>query len=332
MNNLPLVSFVIPAYNTSAYIVQAVESCLAQTYTEIEVIVVDDGSTDNTVALLHEHYDDDGRVRVIEQPNAGPSVARNTGIDAARGEFVHFIDADEFILPTKVKKSCALFQQHPEIGVVYGHGIAVEPDGVTVITMEQPPLPSGDVLCEWLVGTMAGGTHGVVSSVMVRREALRAVGGFNPTIKGTEDWDLWLRLAARYPFAALDEKLVYYRRTADGVHVNRLNMAQCRLRTIQLARELPGRERCLDDAAYDRLEAGRWHLVAERLWEVGRRAEARSAYAQANRLDPHPKRKLRRALFALSTRVFPHTIVEVWNAAKRRRQNAVDKADRRPDR
>lgn len=300
MSALPLVSFIIPAYNAAPYIHQTVTSVLNQTYPNVEVVIVDDGSPDNTGDVVKQHFGDDARVRYFRQANGGPSTARNRAIQEARGEFVHFLDADEYLLPTKVEKSYALFVQHPEIAVVYGHGIPVKPDGVTEIPMDYPPLPSGDVFCEWLIGTMSGGTYGVVSSVMARRAAVLEVGGFNVNIKGTEDWDCWLRLAAKYHFAALDERLIYYRRIADGVHANRLNMAKSRLQTYQLARgynqSRPPEKRCLDDAGFDRLLASRWQVVAARHWESGDRAAAREAFSEALRLHPRPIRYLYYAL------------------------------------
>src|SRR5690348_16181289 len=93
--SLPLVSFVVPVYNAAAYITRAIDSALGQTYPKIEVVVVDDGSTDTTAAVIHPHYASNSRVRYFYQTNAGPSAARNRGIREARGEFVHFLDADE---------------------------------------------------------------------------------------------------------------------------------------------------------------------------------------------------------------------------------------------
>jgi glycosyltransferase involved in cell wall biosynthesis len=297
----PLVSFIVPAYNVERYIQRAVDSALAQTYQNIEVVVVDDGSTDATSALLEERYARDARVMRLQQANAGPSAARNRAIRQAQGEFVHFLDADEFLLRTKLERSLSLFRQYPEIAVVYGHGIPLEPDGVTEIPMTLPPLPSGWIFCEWLNGTMAGGTYGVTSSVMARRDAVLAVGGFREDQRAAEDWDLWLRLAARYPFAALDEPMVYYHRLPGGLHSNRQAMARGRLQTIQQARDYTGRSECLDDAAYTRLLASRWHVVGERAWEAGHRSEARKAFLQADALEPSRARKL----FALLALVAP---------------------------
>lgn len=288
----PLVSVVIPAYNSALYITRTVESALTQTYTPLEVVIVDDGSSDNTVEVIANAFGHDHRVRCIRQANAGPSAARNRAIYEARGEFVHFLDADDFLLPTKIEKSYALFCQQPEIAVVYGHGIPVMADGVTIIPQEQPPLPSGWVFCDWLIGRMSGGTYGVTPTFMVRRDALLTVGGFNETQRAAEDWDLWLRLASRYPFAALDEPLVYYRRLTSGLHTQRLTMARGRLQTYLAARNYHGRADCIDDDAYDRLLAGRWYLVAVRHWEVGQRREAQHAFREALKLEPRLSRYL----------------------------------------
>lgn len=289
---LPTVSLIVPTYNAAGYIRRALDSALSQTYPNIEVLVVDDGSTDHTAALLQQHYGQDQRVRYIHQANAGPSVARNRGVREAQGEFIHFLDADEWLLPTKIEQSYTLFQQQPEIGVAYGHGIPVQPDGVTEIPMDYPPLPSGWVLCEWLKGTMAGGRYGVTSSFMVRRQAVIEVGGFPEDQRVAEDWDLWLRLAAKYPFAALAEKLVYYHRLPDGLHVNRLKMALGRLQTFERARHYAGREQCLSDAEYERMLAGRWHVVGTRYQEIGQYRDAKQAFGEALRLDARPSRVL----------------------------------------
>ncbi len=310
----PLVSFVVPAYNAAGYVRRAVDSALAQSYTPLEVIVVDDGSTDATWAVLNQHYASDERVTLIQQPNAGPSAARNHGIREALGEYIHFLDADEFLHPSKVERSMALFRRDPETGVVYGHGIPLEPDGVTEIPIRLPPLPSGWVMCEWLTGTMSGGTYGVTSSFMVRRDALMTVGGFREDQWVAEDWDLWLRLAARYPFAALDEPLVYYHRLPDGLHSSRLGMAEGRLQTVQQARDLPGRAACLDDAAYQRLLASRWHVVGERAWEAGQRGKASGAFRRANMLENSTARRV----FAVMALFLPYSVLSVLLRLKAR--------------
>lgn len=312
---LPLVSVVVPAYNVAQYVRQSVDSALSQTYPEVEVIVVDDGSTDATLSVLREAYADELRVRVFTQANAGASAARNRGIAEARGEFIHFLDADEFLLPQKIMASYSLFQADPSVQVVYGHGTPVLADGVTEIPMDYPPLPSGDVFCHWINGTMSGGTYGVTSSFMVRRSALSAVGGFDPALPICHDWDLWLRLAARFPFAALADRLVVYRRIGSGLHANRLKMALDRLAVMQRVAGY-GYERCLSQGQYQALIAGRWQTVALRHWEGGQRAQARAALRHAIAADPR-HRWLRRLYIAMSY-TLPASSVEWVGALSRR--------------
>jgi glycosyltransferase involved in cell wall biosynthesis len=281
-----LVSVIIPTFNTAHYLVRSVDSALNQTYSNLEVIIIDDGSTDNTAEVVKARYSGDIRVRYLYQYNAGPSVARNRGVREARGEFVHFLDSDEFLHPTKIQKSYALFREKPEIGVVYGHGIPLLPHTDEELPMEYPPLPSGWVMCDWLKGRMSGGTYGVTSSFMVRRDAVLEAGGFREDQRVAEDWDLWIRLAARYPFAALEDKLVYYYRRSEGLHSSRLNMALGRLQTFQQVRRYAGREKCLTDQEYRQMLASRWHVVAERYWEAHQPAEARQAFKEAIKLYP----------------------------------------------
>lgn len=298
----PLVSVIIPTYNRAAYIVQTIDSVLTQDYPSLEVIVVDDGSTDHTLALLEAKYGEDGRVRVLRQPNNGVIVARNRAIEAARGEYIHFLDSDDYLLPGKIAKSVIAMQSNPQAAVVYSHGTPVQPDGVTRIPMEQPPLPEGDVFCEWITGTMANGVYGVPSAIMVKRAAFEAVGVFRD-LHPCEDWDMWIRLAAHYHFVALHESLVIYRRLPDAAHTHKVRMAQGRLRVVQRLTEQPRLRECLSESDYQRLLANRWQVVAQRHWEAGQRVEARAAFAQA--ITAYPPKALIRRVYRLMTYALP---------------------------
>lgn len=292
------VSIVMPAYNALGTIFDAIDSALTQTRPPLEVIVIDDGSTDGTADAIESRYSQ--RVSVIRQTNAGVSAARNRGIEAASGDFVHFLDADDMLNPDKLERSIELAALSGA-AVVYGPARYVASDGVTPVNFAFPPLPSGDVLADWLFGTMANGTYGVCSSFLVSRAALRETGGFNIEVGHAEDWDLWIRLAAKHRFVALDEPLVTYRVMPTGASRSNLGMAHGRLTAVRRARALPEVRARFAPAALDRLEAGRWHVYAMRLWEAGRRSESRRAFAAANRLAPSTARRL----YALMTYVLP---------------------------
>ena len=277
------ISIVMPAYNARATIFDALDSALNQTLPADEIIVIDDGSTDSTGEAVAEKYG--AQVAVITQVNAGVSAARNRGIEAASGEFIQFLDADDVLDPRKLERSLDMAQR-TGAPVVYGPAQFVDPDGRTPVSIQFPPLPSGEILTEWLTGTMANGSYGVCSSFFVSRAVLQAAGGFAIDMAQAEDWHLWIRLAAKHRFAALDEPLVTYRVMPAGASRHDLNMAKGRLTAIRRARELPEVQARLSKATLDRLEAGRWHVYAVRLWESGQRREAREAFAAANRLAP----------------------------------------------
>jgi len=296
--DLPLVSVIIPTYNNRADVADAIESALAQTYPRCEVIVVDDGSTDGTADALRERYGN--RIRLIVQANAGAAAARNSGIRAAQGEFIHFCDSDDRLVPHKVQAAWELFRQQPEIALVYTFAKIVLPDDVTEVPLPDFTLPSGDIFCQLLyeVGNFVG-----TSTVMVRRQAVLDVGGFNETMGITHDWDLWLRLAARWPFAAINEVQMIYRKRPGSLASDEIRLAEGRLDVIQHARHYPRRAECLDDRAYNAYEASRHHKLAILYWQVGRRADARRALRDAIRLDPQHARA--RRLYVVMSYVIP---------------------------
>ena len=299
MPSNPLVSIIIPTFNRKHFVGDAIESCLAQTYENCEIIVIDDGSTDGTGAHLRERYG--ARIRHISQRNQGPAVARNRGIEAAKGEFIHFLDADDQLAPQKIELCLAAFRQQTEVAVVHTYYQFVDADGVTPIDTVPFPHFSGDVFCEILRLT---GNHILLSSTMVRAAALRDVGGFenDPEFRSSEDWDLFLRLAAKYRFHAINQRLVYRRMHDDMMSDDRLYGALGRLKTVENARHY-GWERCMSATEFDRKLAARHHVLAIYLWQGGSRAAARDHFLQAAEIY-RPEARQRR-LFALYTWCLP---------------------------
>jgi glycosyltransferase involved in cell wall biosynthesis len=202
----PLISVVIPSYNSGAYIVDAVESALAQTYPTKEVIVIDDGSTDDTRARLTPWLD---KVRYIHQANGGVSQARNRGIAEARGEAIAFLDADDQWLPTKLTRQWETLSAHSAASLVHTDVVNLhESTGERVYEDARRREFSGDCYLALFRGNRIS-----PSSVLVKRNVLEAIGGFDEAIQGasTEDYDLWLRIARRYSFCYLPELLTVYR-------------------------------------------------------------------------------------------------------------------------
>jgi len=204
------ISVVIPAYNAEQYIRMAIESCLRQTYAPIEIIVVDDGSTDGTAAVAESLS---SPVRVVHLPeNMGLSTARNRGVQASTGDWVALLDADDWYFPDKLERlrRCAL--ENRQAALIYSgfRIIAVdgsEGDGLFISPSELLPM-------------LRYRNRMNVSSVMMRRDVFDALGGFDPKLRAAEDWDLWLRIAAHCSvevFAAVPEPLVVYRRVPGSL-------------------------------------------------------------------------------------------------------------------
>lgn len=304
MQDLPLVSIIIPTYNRKQYIVDAIDSCLAQTYPNCEIIIVDDGSTDDTEVFLRNHYG--GQIRYIYQDNQGPGIARNTGIAAARGELIHFCDADDQLMPEKVEMSVDYLLTHPDVAVVHTYYQFVASDGKTPVETRPFPDFGDDLFCELLKLT---GNHILISSTMIRKSALDDVGGFpdDPEHRSAEDWDLFLRLSFKYKFHGIPERLVRRRTHNDMMSDNDYYGALGRLKTIQRARNYQWQS-CMLGTEFDRIEAARYHMYALALWKLGRRADAREAFLLAVKI--YPPFALQRRLYALYTYILPPQSVD----------------------
>ncbi len=198
-----LVSVVIASYNMGQYLAIALQSALEQTYRNIEVIVVDDGSTDDTGAVI-KPFLDDVRVRYIHQSNAGQARAKNAGIKEARGEFVAFLDADDMWLPAKLERQMPLFRSEA-IGLVFCRSMEVDTVGADRRLLDFP-LYRGSVSGELLTFNFIGFSTGVV-----RRQCFERLGYFREDLGMGIDYELWLRLSAHYRFDFVDAPLVRYR-------------------------------------------------------------------------------------------------------------------------
>lgn len=207
-----LVSAIIPTYNYGHFVARAIDSVLAQTYSPIECIVVDDGSSDDTRQVL-EGYGD--RIRAIHQVNRGPSAARNNGIAAARGRYLGFLDADDVWKPRKIERQLEMLEADAETGAV---GCAVELVAEGGAPRAVQPRPTTPQLPERLrrVAVRDHWVEGSGSGALVPRTVLDAVGGFDEEMRAAEDWDLWLRIAARYRIGNVPEILLTIFRHGTG--------------------------------------------------------------------------------------------------------------------
>lgn len=200
------ISVVIPTKNRATYILEALESVFAQTFKDYEVIVVDDGSTDETVSVLKPLVEAK-KIRYVFQPSAGVSAARNHGVRLAAAPYIAFLDSDDLFLPSKLEKQIALFRQNPEHGFVHCSFSKFD-DGGRDLGVRDTSQFSGwiypTMLQEWSV-LMA------MPCMLMRADALREAGGFDEQMSWAEDLDLWRRIARRYPVGVVPEPLVRVR-------------------------------------------------------------------------------------------------------------------------
>jgi len=203
----PLVSIITPAYNVAKLIGPTIESVQEQLYENWEMIIVDDGSTDNTAGVVQGYADKDKRVKYVHQNNAGQSAARNRAIEEAKGEYLAFLDADDFFLPPKLEEQVKYLEENTDCGVSYckiHHFFNEEPDKFYYFNL---PHPSGNIFSELLKGNFINPL-----TVVLRKSVIDKWGGFEPTFRRLDEQYLWLKLSYHgVKFCYLDQVLGHYR-------------------------------------------------------------------------------------------------------------------------
>lgn len=227
-----LVSVIIPAWNAARTLPRAIGSVLSQTWLRRELIVIDDGSSDTTLALLASYGD---QLRMVSQANAGPSAARNCGLREARGEYVAFLDADDYWLPEKLERQVALLDAQPDIGFCSTATTVVDTQGRHM--RDWPCRNAAEPLLETLFMHSAA-VSGSTSGVLVRRALMLEADGFDERLRGFEDPDLWIRLAALTGYACTPEALTVVVRTPNSVSGNLRAMCSATLASFSKNRAL----------------------------------------------------------------------------------------------
>jgi glycosyltransferase involved in cell wall biosynthesis len=210
----PTISAIIPAYNHARFLAQAIESALAQTLPPVEVIVVDDGSTDETAEVLARYA---GRIRVIHQANRGVAAARNAGAAAAVGDYLAFLDADDVWAPGKLAAQTARLLAEPDLGLVHCSEEQIDAAGATLGYLYDGL--EGWVIEEFLLFRRAI-IRGGGSGALIPSAVFQAVGGFDERLSTSADWDLYCRIAARYRIGFVPEALLRYRLHGGNMHTN----------------------------------------------------------------------------------------------------------------
>ena len=209
-----LVSVVIPNYNYERYLCETIDSVLAQTYPDVEIIVVDDGSKDASKEILAGYGD---KVRTIFQENQGVSATRNNGVKESSGEFIAFLDADDAWLPTKLEKQVGRFREDRSLGLVHVGVDEVDADGNSLVQRLEgvEGNVSATLLTSKREGVLGGG-----SGLMVPRSVFDEVGGFDLRLSTSADWDLFYRISEGYAVGFVPEILIRYRVHSSNMHGN----------------------------------------------------------------------------------------------------------------
>lgn len=226
----PRVSVVIPAFNAKKWIAEAIDSVMAQSFEDYEIVVVDDGSTDGTEQALRDLVRSK-RIRYFRQQNSGVSVARNRGVQESRGELIAFLDADDLFHPQKLRQQVALFDQYPDLGFVHSHFEKFADAGGELGLRDMSQFQGRvypQILQEWSA-LMA------LPTLMLPRQVLEAVGGFDESISWGEDIDLYFRITREYAIDLVPEPLCRVRVHAASASASKLGSAESFHRVLEKA-------------------------------------------------------------------------------------------------
>jgi glycosyltransferase involved in cell wall biosynthesis/CheY-like chemotaxis protein len=268
MPRLPSVAAIIPCFNSAQFVGDAIRSALAQTYPRLEVVVVDDGSTDGLTDALQAFRD---RIKLVIQPHQGVSAARNRGITETDAELIALLDADDRWHPDKIRRQVAVLASRPDCCLVYTARHLVDRTGATVREgTTWYPLPPEPVQGECLV-ELVRANRLMASSVLFRRAAL-GTAWFDERLAACEDWDLWLRLAEQQQFAYLDEPLTDIRVHDRNTQLDANQMYETSLQVRELVVRRRQRREAIVEARAILLHA------ADREYDAGNIARARQLY------------------------------------------------------
>lgn len=225
---MPLISVVIPVYNGEKTIRETIKSVSNQTFSDFELLIINDGSTDSTVEIVSSIQDP--RINIFSYPNAGLAATRNRGISLASGEYISFIDADDLWTPDKLEAQLKALKENPQAAVAYSWTDHIDESGQ--VFRDGPHLTfNDDVFARLLLVDFVGNG----SNPLIRTQVFAKVGGFDETLPEVEDWDMWLRLAARYHFVAVPSPQILYRMSIKSMSFNVWGMEASSLRVIERA-------------------------------------------------------------------------------------------------
>jgi glycosyltransferase involved in cell wall biosynthesis len=268
----PRVSVIIPTFNRREYLPVALDSVLAQTYTDYEIVIIDDGSTDDTRDILAPY---EQRIRYFYQQNSGIAAARNRGIEESRGAYLALLDSDDYWLPGKLALQVEGLEKNPQWGMVATRCSSISPDGR--FRRHNRPGKSG-----WILTDLFKSNFIRTSSAMITRECLDQVGLFDTALPECEEYDLWLRIAYRYPIGFINQSLTVYTDNPHGVSTDSLAGRHVRITVL----EKEYLRECIPPALYRRRMARNYHYLGRHYLRRGQRSEGKKYLRQALQRNP----------------------------------------------
>lgn len=290
----PLVSVIMATYNGEAYLAQAMESALQQTYANLELIIVDDCSSDASTQIV-ERYLADGRITFVRNPhNVGVAASRNRALTLAKGELITFLDQDDVWLPHKLEMQVRAVQAHPEVGLMHADYARIDPESVLLPAYQalpaerfdnpDAPIDIRDVFAEIFI---SNNIQPLTS--MIQRKVIDEVGNFEADLPGVDDYELWLRIALRYPVGHIRTIVGYWRRHPGQQSNKGHRMLVIRIKAVEriLSRFPEARRRVPRDAFVNRMHGMCRSAASYTMYYLHDYATARDLFARAVKYRPY---------------------------------------------
>ena len=296
-DNLPLVSVILPTYNRAEFLPDSIGSILSQTYDSYEIIVVDDGSMDNTKEVLYPFYQ---RIKYLRlENNRGASVARNIGIQSAQGKYIAFIDADDIWLPEKLQTDIEYFNKHPDVSMVYSKHVNIDKNGRVLDEASKRRLPSGNVFAQ----LFSEQNFIITSSVVVRKEIFETTGLFDVQLFNCQDWDMWLQIAFYFKVVGINTPLVKYRHNLHSLSKNRNNVLKYQKMVIdKIYNKFKAAENSITEKVYKKRLASHYAKVGRYYLRIGNKIQASENFRLSLKYNPLNIRTIRYYLHTLYSR------------------------------
>lgn len=303
----PKVSVIIPLYNGEKFISETTESVLAQTYKNMEIIIINDGSTDGSHEKIKPYLN---RIKYIYQENKGISVARNKAILNSTGEYIAFLDHDDLWKPEKITLQVQYLDQHQDVGFVHTNLSIMRDTKITKeIFQTEKRNREGDCFNELLLGNFIN-----MLTVMVRRKCLEQVGIFDPDIKVIQDYDLWLRIAKHFRLGYINKPLAIYRIHDSNISKNKIRLTLEEIKLIKtMLRLYPGLREKIGIERIKQRFLTLYYEVAYSLFKMRKLAESRRYFFEVWKISPF---KIDCLSYLMAT-IFPLSIVKFIKRIKR---------------